>query len=415
MDVLSPRPVWDFALYAPLVPSYGWIRDYLAYALQCTDAPPSYHVLTSISATSLIIAPEHVLTVFGEEHALNLFIMIIGESGNRKSAAIKRCFKVIHPCLARQQLEHRLWYPEASSVEGIFDGLLSDPCRLMVATEWTDLHSMHKSNYAQHAPEFFNLLYDGAPITRLKMGKQLSVSKPCVSILGASTPSLIRNGTTLHDWGSGKLARYLIGYQTKPDECEMVAAAEHPKLVTDLQVGYDLMLSSSLARSFVLSQEAFNLKVDWEQGEQWRQFRKGLPEHLQPSALRVSEHLYRIATIYQASMTYPHEMVVTEEAMWAAINLVWYCLQSVQEAFGLLASDEKNPLTRVLQVVRMFGPSGVEHRELLRRSHLHARQLGEALETLRLRGELATTAVNGRLKHFYCQPVIEADTNEGTP
>ena len=287
---------------------------------------------------------------------------------------------------------------------------------MMIASEWTDLHNMHKANYAQHAREFFNLLYDGMPLTRLKMGKELSVSKPCVSILGASTPGLVRSSTNLHDWEAGKLARYLIGYQSKPDECEMVSAVEYPRLVTDLQVNYDMLLSSSMSQHFVLSQEAWECKVGWERGEQWREFRRSLPEHLQPSAQRVSEHLYRIATLYQASMTYPHEMVVSEEAMWAAINLVWYCMQSVHEAFGLLSSDEKNPITRVLQVVRMFGRSGVDHRELLRRSHLQTRQLTEALETLRLRGEIVTTAGNGAVKHRYRQPPITLeDPMEGTP
>jgi hypothetical protein len=411
---LAPRPVWEFSTYAPLVPSRGWIRDYLAYALQCTDAPPLYHIITAISVVSLAIAPDHVLNVYGEEHPLNLFMMIIGESGSRKSAAIKRCLRVIHPCLARQQIDHRIWYPEASSTEGIFDGLMKDSCRLMVASEWTDLHNMNKANYAQHAREFFNLLYDGSPITRLKMGQQLSVPATCVSILGASTPGLVRSSTVLHDWEAGKLARYLIGYQSKPEHCEMVSAIEHPRLVTDLQLSYDMLLSTSLARSFTLSQDAWACKVGWEQGEQWRTFRRSLPEHLQPSAQRISEHIYRIATLYQASIDYPHASVVTEEAMWKAISLVWYCMQSVQEAFGLLSSDEKNPLTRVLQIVRMFGESGAEHRELLRRSHLSVKYLQEALETLRLRGELATTAVGGRLRHFYRQPVIEADNCEGT-
>jgi hypothetical protein len=115
-------------------------------------------------------------------------------------------------------------------------------------------------------------------------------------------------------------------------------------------------------------------------------------------------------------MSYPHEMVVGEEAMWAAINLVWYCMQGVHEAFGLLSSDEKNPITRVLQVVRMFGRSGVDHRELLRRSHLQTRQLTEALETLRLRGEIVTTARGGAVKHRYHQPpVTPEDPMEGTP
>ena len=408
-----PRPVWAFSDFAPLVPVRGWIRDYLAYAIQCTDAPPLYHILAALALVALAISPEHFLNVYGEQHPLHLFVMIVGGSGQRKSAAIKRALRVAYPCLARQALNHRIWYPEASSVEGIFDALLKDEHRLMVASEWTDLHTMNKANYAQHAREFFNLLYDGTPMTRLKMGQQLALAKTCVTILGASTPSLVRGATTLHDWDAGKLARYLIGYQDKPAHYEMPAAVEYPTLVTDLQAGYDLLLSSSLAKEFVLSDDAWACKVGWEKGEQWLSFRAGLPDHLQPSAYRVSEHIYRIAALYQASIDYPHNTVVGEEAMWCAISLVWYCMQSLQEAFGLLNSEERNPIIRVLQVVRMFGTGGVDHRELLRRTHLTSRQLGEALDTLRVRHEVSTTSINGRLRHKY-QTVTPEDNPEGT-
>jgi hypothetical protein len=408
----APRPVWDFATFAPLVPIRGWIRDYLAYAIQCTDAPPLYHILAALTLVALAISPDHVLNVCGETHPLHLFVMIVGGSGQRKSAAIKRALKVIHPCLTRQGINHRIWYPEASSIEGIFDGLMADPHRLMVASEWTDLHGINKATYNQHSQEMFNLIYDASPLTRLKVGQQLTIPKPCVSILGASTPGLVRGATSLRDWEAGKLARYLIGYQHKPAECEMPASMEQPNLVTDLQVGYDLLLSSSLASEFVLSQDAWNMKVGWEQGEQWRNFRAGLPEHLQPSAYRVSEHLYRVAALYQASVDYPHNSVVSEDSMWRAISLVWFCMQSTQEVFGLLTSDERNPIIKTLQILKMFGIQGVDHRELLRRTHLPARQLKEVLETLRARGELNTAVRDGKLQHYYRMAVNADDLLE---
>lgn len=395
-----PAPVWEFSQFASLVPARGWIHNYLNYAIQCTDAPPIFHILSSIVLVALAIASDHVLQVHGEDHPLHFFMLLVGSSGSRKSAAIKRAIRVVQPCLARRQIGHRIWYPEVCSVEGIYDGLVSDPCRLMVASEWTDLHNLHKATYAQHAREMFNLLYDGSPLTRLRAGKDpVVIANPCVSILGASTPSLVKGSTSVHDWGAGKLARYLIGCQDKPDDMEMVAAVDHPHLVTALQVEYDYLLAATVGRSFVLSQDAWDAKVYWEKHEQWASFRKTLPEHLQPSALRVSEHLYRIATIYQASIDYPHSTVVSGEAMERAIALVWYCLQSMVEVFTLLPSDEKNPILRTSQVLKMYGNTLVTHHELLRRTGLTAKQLAEALGTLQARRELVVTASNGALQY----------------
>ncbi len=92
--------------------------------------------------------------------------------------------------------------------------------------------------------------------------------------------------------------------------------------------------------------------------------------------------------------------------MWRAICLVWFCIQSTQEAFGLLTSDERNPIIKTLQIIKMFGADGVEHSDLLRRTHLTGKQLKEALETLNARGEITTHLRQSRLRYFYREPVV---------
>jgi hypothetical protein len=396
-----PQPVWDFRKFAPFIPGYGWLHDYLAYGIQCTDAPPIYHVLVALAALALAIAPDHVVSVNGEEHPLHLFLLLVGESGNRKSAAIKRCLNLIKPRLAAVKLNHRIWYPEASTAEGIFDGLIAEPARLMIASEWTEYHNQSKASYNQHTTEFTNLLYDGSTLHRIKKGQQLVVEKPCVSILGASTPSLIKQCTSIYDWSAGKLARYVIAYQGKPDDKEMVSAVEHPELVANLQVGYDHLLTPSYSRAFVLSQEAWDLKVGWENSREWKQFRKGMPEHLLPSALRVSEHVYRIATLYQASQDYPHNTVVGENAMAAAIRLLWFCCEELLEKFTILPSTESNIILRVLQALKMHGEQGCSRRDLMRQTHLNGAQLSAAIGALREREEVEIHADGPRLHYAY--------------
>jgi hypothetical protein len=357
--------------------------------------------MSALAAVALAVSSDHNVSVHGEEHPLHTFLLIIGESGNRKSAAIKRCLRVIQPRLAAATLGHRIWYPEASTAEGIFDNLMQDPCRLMVASEWTEYHNQGKASYNQHTKEFSNLLYDGSTLTRIKMGKVLTVEKPCVTILGASTPSMVKQATSYHDWLAGKLARYIVGYQSKPDTLEMASATEYPDLVTELRVGYDHLLSSSFGKSFVLDQEAWDYKVAWEQSEDWLQFRRGLPEHLLPSALRVSEHVYRIATLYQASMDYPHNTVVHADAMARAIHFLWWCCQGLVAAFTTLPSFEPNVILRVLQALKMHGRDGTSRRDLLRQTHLNGAQLTMALGVLQEREEAILQKIGTKWHYSY--------------
>jgi hypothetical protein len=399
-----PKPVWAFKDFAPLVPSYGWLRDYLSYGIQCTDAPPDYHIMAAMAAISLVISPDHTITVHGEEHPLHMFFLVIGESGNRKSAAIKRMLRTIQPCLAEHALAHRIWYPEASTSEGIIDGLAIDPCRLLIAGEWTEFHNQGQASYAKHSREFVNLLYDGSPLNRIKANQNsVTVERPCVSILGASTPSLVKQGTSLHDWSAGKLARYLINYTSKPDDHEMLSAVEHPYAVADLRLGYERLMSPSHSTTFVLDQEAWDYKVEWERSREWLDFRRSLPEHLQPSALRMSEHLYRAAALYQASIDYPHNTVVHVEAMATAIQFIWRCCEGMLRAFAILPAQEGNSMARVLQALQMHGSEGASRRDLLRQTHMTSKQLTEAVAVLLERDDIIATPV-GRSYH-YCHKI----------
>jgi hypothetical protein len=206
---------------------------------------------------ALGISPDHYLSINGELHPLHLFLLAVGESGNRKSAAIKRCLNVIKPRLAALGIATRVWHPEASTAEGIFDGLMEDPNRLMIASEWTELHNQGKASYNQHTTEFFNLLYDGSTLHRLKKGgkgTQLAIDNPRVSILGASTPSLIKGNTSLNDWQAGKLPRASSAHQHKPEEAEMIRPSSTRSRGRFRLTTTDPRLS--LCGNFVLSQEA---------------------------------------------------------------------------------------------------------------------------------------------------------------
>lgn len=393
----APKPCWAFENFRGYVPTHGWIRDYLAYAIQCTDAPPMYHILAAIALIANALAPEHECVVDGEPIPIHDFFLIVGESGNRKSAAIKRAIRLVMPCYAECKLEDRIWFPESCTPEGIIGALFADPNRLMVLTEWCDLLGSGRANYWQHAPQFWEMIFDRMPIQRLKMQTQVKIDRPSITILGASTPSLVKRHTVLNDWEAGKMARYLIGYMSKPEDKEMVNAIERSDLVPDLQRRYSELLSPTVVKAFVPSAEAKAYKDAWQYSADWKAFVRSMPEHLQPSALRAGDHVYRVATLYQASQTYPWSLVITVETMSAAIQLVWWCLTTLQEAFSILPVHEHQPLTRVRAALNGVDAGGISRRDLLRKVHMHGGELDRSIATLMECEEVIRVNIGGKI------------------
>jgi hypothetical protein len=279
--------------------------------------------------------------------------------------------------------------------------LQTDPNRLMVLTEWSDLHSQGKAGYWQHAPQFWETIFDRTPMQRLKINVQIKIERPSITIIGASTPSLIKRHTSLHDWEAGKMARYIIGYMSKPDDMEMTNAIERTDLLPDLQRRYSELLSPTLVKSFTPSPEAKTYKTAWQYSAPWKAFIRSLPEHLVPSGLRVGDHVWRLATLYQASMDYPWNFVISVEAMAAAIQCLWWCLESVQEAFALLPVHEHQPITRVRTALMSAGARGIARRDLLRQACMHTTELDRVLMTLVDREEVVGIQVKHCITYFH--------------
>jgi hypothetical protein len=121
---------------------------------------------------------------------------------------------------------------------------------------------------------------------------------------------------------------------------------------------------------------------------------------LKPSALRAGDHVWRVATAFQASIDFPWNMVIGAEAMYAAITLIQECMESVQDTFSLLALHDRNPLVRVRTIISTLGPEGIERGELLRRAGIFSTELDRVLGTLGESGE-AAVVVQGNMRRIF--------------
>lgn len=405
------KPVWDFGQIRHCVPAAGYIRDYVEYAIQCTDAPPLYHILAATAVVSAAISP-HVDLIFQEEiHPLHLFILLVGDSSeSRKTSAIKRAVRVAEPVFGRQSgLGDRLWWPTISSPEGIIEELIREPNRLMLLSEWTDMQRLSgRAGYWQHGQELWNLVYDAQDMVRARSKEKRSIQRPRVTILGASTPSLIDHATQPIDWDGGKMARYLMGCMTRPDGKFMEASLDLPDLVSKLRGRLSELISSRPptygAGPVTISPGAWDLMRAWQRDDWWLDLKARAPRHLKPSFARAPEHLFRISSVYACSMSYPFKVVVDVDCMQAAIKLTEWCFDSMVSTMSLLSSDEGTPIAKVLAVLAASGTDGATRASLLKATGVTSRQLNEALGTLGEREELKSRnawSADGRAQTRY--------------
>lgn len=395
-----PDPVWKFHELTRFLPERGYIRDYVEYAIQCTDAPPLYHILAATAVVSAAVAPNLDFYFEGEMHPLHLYILLVGDSSeSRKTSAIKRAVRVAEPVFEKISMRGpRLWWPIVSSPEGITEELGKEPNRLMLLSEWTEMHRLSsRAGYWQHASEFWNLLYDALDASRSRSKVQIQITRPRVSILAASTPSLIEHATTPVDWLGGKLARYLIGCASRPADVEMDAAVDLPDTVAALRGALGILVNPSLPTGGAadgkasLLPESWQILRDWGRGDWWRDLKARTPAHLKPSFSRAQEHVFRVSTLFQASMSYPFKVEVSPANMRAAIAVVEWCFTQMTKTFMLLHDENLSALGKVTAVLSAAGQAGMSRTALLRKTRLSARAVNEAVGTLVERGDLVGT------------------------
>lgn len=402
----TPKPVWDFKDFTQFFPSYGWIRDYFGYAIQCTDAPPLYHLMSGLGVFSVAIADRIDLYNHHEPTPLHLYLLIIGESGTRKSAALKRAIRTVQPVFNNTGRGQRLWFPESCSVEGILERLGADANRLMILSEWTELHRQTTSGYWKGASEFFNIVYDGMPMSRDRAKLTTTVVRPRLSILGASTASLVGQATILHDWEAGKMARYLMLYESKPQDINMESAIELPDLVSNLRLEFERFFTDATTH-MIMTPAAWDIFKTWKRSERYTTIKQHFTaKHLEPSLNRMDEHIVRVAALYQASMTFPYDGNVGEEAMEKAINFVEYCTFSLIKIFPTLPGNELHPIIRLKNIVSAAGPTGIKKRDILRKIDITLSDFDRFMQTLLTREEVRALPIGKTLFYYSNIPLI---------
>ena len=217
--------------------SEDFLSSYLQYASN-TEVPAIYHRWCAIAGLGAILGRRYY---FNHGHFTinpNIYCMLVGVSGTRKSTAIKLIRKLLtesgyHTFAAEKTTKEKFILDLSGEVEESLGGYGKkqvDMEKLLDSNLWGDDDSSTKPDaemfiaadefndfFGNGNMEFISLLgtlwdYSGIYRNRIKNGKSVSINNPTISILGGNTPTNLALAFPTESLGQGFFSRLLFIY-----------------------------------------------------------------------------------------------------------------------------------------------------------------------------------------------------------
>lgn len=250
---LAVQPVRNLAL--------GWITDYTSLMYDLTAAPQEFHQLAGlVTAAAAIQRKARLRMAFGDIYP-NLYACIVAQSTvYGKSTAISKPRSILTAALL-----DNLLIPSHGSSEGLIQQLSETPNALMIRDEIGTLFSSDKVKYLKDYKQDLTALYDCTPYNRRLRTEAISVQRPYLNILGATTPERFYGGITQSDWSDGLLPRWLfVVPEGRPnfDATPATLTEEHTNRINRLALRL-MEIDRHQEKDFCLTGNALTLWSDW--------------------------------------------------------------------------------------------------------------------------------------------------------
>lgn len=175
----------------PLLPTGSWLKDYVDWAVECTDAPANFHVGCGLTALGAVIGKRAHITPWGHPMYPIFWSLCLAQSSvGRKSTAlnlargiVRRAESLLQPVVLGTD-----WTWEALIVE-----LQKHAARMLVASEFGALLRQWEKGYMVGVKEALTDAFDGGNIEQIRKGTwenpgtKVTIESPTISLLGAST------------------------------------------------------------------------------------------------------------------------------------------------------------------------------------------------------------------------------------
>ena len=136
------------------LPSQGFVRNYVEYAAQCTDANLAYHIAGALSCLTQCVPPEYAVPYASPIHG-NLYSMIVGGSSkSRKTASINIAQRICREAIIDSIGEM------PGSQEGLYESLRGQNRQLIVYGEWGEFLAKAEEGYLMSMKTAYTSLWD---------------------------------------------------------------------------------------------------------------------------------------------------------------------------------------------------------------------------------------------------------------
>jgi hypothetical protein len=372
--------------------SGGFISEFANYVKTRTDCPPTFHYHAAMSALAYALGNHAYCDGWGRPIYPNLWIVVIAKSGYGKSVPLDMAQSILQQAGLGEGM-----LPSSFSQEGLLTAISKTPISMFCLQEFSSFVKQLDREYNSGAMAWLTELFD-VPDTynRVLMSKRethtVTLTRPCITILGASSPDWFAESYKASMLRGGFLARFLFCPSEKAGE---YVGYPGPRR-SDIEVGlaqHLIDVAENMHGAFDTSKvrDAFN---DWDRSARDK-LRKDCPPEMSGIRSRAGLMVWKAAMLIHASRD-PGTMTLTKDDLNTAIKYVEQVHGQAEKYLSEEVASDRWEVDRlkVLEVVNRAGGE-LSYSKTLQNSHLSARNMKEAVETLEQSGRLLLEK-NGR-------------------
>jgi len=388
----------------------GFIADYVAYAAELTDAPVEFHLGAGLTVLATACGSRVLYPGYGGRTCWpNLYTLLIAPSGLfRKSTAVLLAEELL------SEVSADLILTGEQSREKFVALLREHPTMLYPISEFSAVLSIWNRDYAAGFREMITDLFDNRKEYHrqtLKGGK-VTIVRPAINILAASTIEWLREKLTEGDLRGGLMGRFICFPAIYKPADRGLNPEPNPALKQKLRQ----FLSSLLQ----VEKAWVDVRPVLPDYNRWvSEMERTMQRHPNPDAIgflsRLGAHCLKLAVLLEISESGPLDKYeLTSGSLSRAMTLSYWLFEKAAELAetGFVKSKLEHQIQRFLEMARRNG--GVERREAVRLLHVSSREFDSILlPTALAREQIQATTVPTATKNKIVYQFKE--TGQDTP
>lgn len=367
----------------------GFIRSYVTYASQCSDAPELYHAGVAVTIFAAAVAKKLACPFLaGRVLVPNLYTLLVGPSrSSRKTSCMDTGIDILRTA------NPDLVIPVAGSYEEMVAQIRVTPCGVLTYREFGHFLKTTQRGYGEPIRTVMMDLYDWPPdrayVRNLKKLKTVIDGPIVLCMLSSCSTDLLFSYTDTEEWTGGFFGRMLLLYGERDTWREPSTwPAARDALVTLLHQHANFPFP--VCGGF--SPPAWDLFRTWSRWLDGKTHEA--PARLQTHIAGAPTLAAKIALLFAADAA----EVVAGNGWLISLESMTRAILFVQNLYIPSIMDIGNRLTlgiwekdrqRVLDAVKEHGQIGISEQNLLRRVRMEATFMEQICNTLRLEGSIA--------------------------